>query len=559
MNSGANQAAACLLAVLVAASVCGVLVFRRGVPRRGAYLALLAAAVLAMASWVRFGDFHTIFVDADAADASNRHRQKIERHEPFHFHEFFHYYLGSKYFHDLGYLGLYDCATLADSEIAAEDHALPRISGYVRNLEDVLVDKPYSGAMNHCRDEVRPHISDARWASLKHDIRELQRLVPDDWWNSVVYDAGFNPPPSWVVTSGPVANLIPIRAGRVPTYLIATSIDLALILVCFLALRSAFGATVAVLAAVYFGSSFISNYGWNGGAFLRFTWVTAVVLSLAAMKWERWALAGAFLGFATCDRLFPAGFAIGALVPLAFRGIRSASHRRAAARFGAGFVAVIAILFVVSSAVFGFSAWSVFVTRILRHGDVYFVMHVGLKKVLTFRDWVPRQNFNGHDGLARFHDWNVKLRATWRSMRPVALPLQLAAALGAGLASVRARPYEAALLCGVVFMFAFNLPANYYYVILAVVPAILLRRAATATSVGRRSREFIALASFNVFWVCTLVAPHLWGDDIVFDYVISLSLGVFLAIWIAVWLDVRSLRSLWATALRRGDRRVVVA
>jgi len=36
-------------------------------------------------------------------------------------HEFFHYYLGSKYFRELGYLGIYDCTTLADSEIARFD------------------------------------------------------------------------------------------------------------------------------------------------------------------------------------------------------------------------------------------------------------------------------------------------------------------------------------------------------------------------------------------------------------------------------------------------------
>jgi hypothetical protein len=543
--STANQAAASLLSVLVAATLCGVFVLRRGVPRRGAYLVLCGAAVLAMAAWIRFGDFQSIYVDADGTDASSRHRRKIEHHQPFHFHEFFHYYLGSKYFRELGYLGIYDCTTLVDSEIAGEDHVAPRIGGYVRNLEDVLTDKTYASAIEHCRDEVRPHISDARWASFEHDVRELQRLVPDDWWNSAVFDAGFNPPPSWIVMSTAVANLIPIRAGPLPTYLLATSIDLALIVACFVALRSSFGATTAVAAAVYFGSSFISSYGWNGGAFLRFTWVSAVVFALAAMKRERWALAGAFLGFAACDRLFPAGFALGALVPLAYRAVRSQAHRTAALRLAAGFAGVVVALFVASSAVFGFSAWSVFFARIIKHGDVYYVMHIGLKKVLTFRDWVPRQNFNGHDGLARFHDWNLRLRATWASMRPVALPLQLLGALGAGLASARARPYEAALLCGVVFMFAFNLPANYYYVVLAVVPAILLRRAATATTVRRRSREFIALAAFNVFWVCTLVAPHLWGDDIVYDYVISVSLGVFLIVWIAVWLDIPWLRRQW--------------
>src|SRR6202042_2684615 len=145
---------------------CGVFVLRRGVPRRGAYLVLCGAAVLAMAAWIRFGDFQSIYVDADAADASSRHRKKIEHHEPFHFHEFFHYYLGSKYLRELGYLGIYDCAALAAPEIATEGPAQPPIGGYVRALERVLTDKTYAAAVGHCRDEVRPRLSDARWAAF---------------------------------------------------------------------------------------------------------------------------------------------------------------------------------------------------------------------------------------------------------------------------------------------------------------------------------------------------------------------------------------------------------
>ena len=151
-------------------------------------------------------------------------------------------------------------------------------------------------------------------------------------------------------------------------------------------------------------------------------------------------------------------------------------------RFCAGFAGVTVALFLASTAVFGFSAWRVFFERIIRHGDVYFVMHVGLKKIITYRDWVASQDFHGHDGLARFRSWNLRLRATWASMRPLVVPIQLLAAAGAVLGSIRARPYEAAALFGVIVMFFFNLPANYYYSVLAVVPALLLRRAATRPS-----------------------------------------------------------------------------
>jgi hypothetical protein len=547
MSVGPLDTAAAILTVLVAGSAAGPIVFGRGRVRRHASYFLGAAAIVAVLSWFHFGEFQSVYVDS-TSDASNPHRPKAERHQPLHFHEFFHYYLGSKYFGQVGYLGLYDCTALADLEIAREDQVLPRVGTYVRDLSDVLTDKPTVDALAHCSSELRPRFTDARWASFKHDLRELRRLVPDDWWLGAVSDAGFNPPPSWVVLSSAVANVIPIRIGHLATYITATSLDVMLLLVSFLALRYAFGFTAAAMAAIYFGSSYLSSYSWIGGAFLRFTWLTCVILSLAMMKRGRWAWAGAFAAGAACDRLFPAAFAVGAMLPLVYRAVRHGGDKTPIVRFCVAFAGVAVALFVASTAVFGFTAWRVFFERILRHGDVYFVMHVGLKKIITYRDWVSSQDFHGHDGLARFRLWNLRLRATWAEMRPVVVPIQLLAIGGAVLGSIRARPYEAAVLLGVIVMFFFNLPANYYYSILVVVPALLLRRAATRPG-PQRAREYVALAAFNAFWVGTLVVPRLWRDDIVYDFIICVMLAVFLAIWIAAWIEIppftwwRSLRS----------------
>jgi hypothetical protein len=536
MSVGPIDTVAAIFTVAVAGSATGPIVFGRGPVRRHASYVLAAAAVVAVLSWFHFGDFQSVYIDS-TSDASSPRRPKVERHQPLHFHEFFHYYLGSKYFGEVGYLGLYDCTALGDLEIAHEDQVAPRIGGYVRDLSDVLSDKPTLAALTHCTDELRPRFTDARWASFKHDLRELRRLVPDDWWLGAVFDAGFNPPPSWVVMSSAVANAIPIRAGPLASYIVATSLDVMLLAVSFLALRYAFGLTTALMAAVYFGSSYLASYSWIGGAFLRFTWLTCLILSLAAMKKGRWATAGGFAAGATCDRLFPAAFAMGAMLPLVYRAIRHGGDRRPIYRFCAGFAGVTVGLVVASAAVFGVSAWQVFFDRILRHGDVYFVMHVGLKKIVTYRDWVASQDFHGHDGLARFRSWNLRLRATWAAMRSVVVPIQLLATAGAVMGSMRARPYEAAMLFGVIVMFVFNLPANYYYSILAVVPALLLRRAATRPG-PRRTRDYAALAAFNAFWIGTLVVPRLWRDDIVYDFIICVMLAAFLAIWIAAWIEI---------------------
>jgi hypothetical protein len=530
-----RQLAWSVLVIVVVVSTSGALVFRRGAARRWGAGVFGVCALIALVSWTRFGDVQSVFVDRDEGALGPR-RAKIERHEPIHFHEFFHYYIGAKYFAQLGYGGLYDCTALADHEIAEEDKTPPRIGPWVRDLDDVLTDNSYADALKRCTDGARKHFSDARWASYKHDIRELARLVPDGWWNDVIYDAGFNPPPSWVVTSSAIANAIPIRAGTFRTYLVTTSLDVVLLLVCFLAMRRSFGTLTALLATVYFGASFISSYGWNGGAFLRFSWLTAVILGMCALKRERWMLAGALFGVAVCDRLFPGGFAVGAMIPVALRMRTSIPHRAIFKRFSIGLASAIGILVVASIVAFGFESWRVFFMRILRHGDIYYTMHIGLKKVLTYREWTPSQNFMGHDGLVNFRHWNIRLRETWSSARAWALPIQLAFAATAAFAARRRPPHEAALLWGVMFMFVFNIPANYYYVVLTVVPALLFRAAAVATNDAERFRSYIAFSAFNAFWMFTLIASRISNDVLVYNFYICITFTAMLCIWIGAWI-----------------------
>ena len=530
-----RQLAWSVLVIMIVASTCGALVFRRGAARKAGFLVLAVCAAIALVSWTHFGELHSIYVDNDVGVVGPR-RAKTERHQPLQFHEFFHYYIGAKYFGQLGYSGLYDCTALADREIADEDRTPPRIGPWVRDLDDVLSDNATPVAMKRCADGPRAHFTDARWASFKHDIRELARLAPDGWWNDLIYDAGFNPPPSWVVTGGAIANAIPIRIGAFPSYLVSTSLDMVLLIACFFALRRSFGATAAVLATVYFGASFIASYMWNGGAFLRFTWLSAVIFALCALKRERWMLAGALFGVAACDRLFPAGFAVGAMIPIALHARDSVPHRLILKRFAVGFASCIAVLVVASLVVFGIDAWRVFFMRILRHGDIYYTMHIGLKKVLTYREWVPSQNFQGHDGLINFKHWNIRLRDTWAGARLWALPIQLAFVAATSFAARRRPPYEAALLWGVMFMFVFNIPANYYYVVLVVVPALLFRAAAVATDEAERMRSYIALCAFNAFWMFTLVASRLSNDVLVYNFYLCVMFTVMLCIWIGTWI-----------------------
>jgi hypothetical protein len=110
-------------------------------------------------------------------------------------------------------------------------------------------------------------------------------------------------------------------------------------------------------------------------------------------------------------------------------------------------------------------------------------------------------------------------------------------AAGAVWASVRRRPYEAAVLGGVVGMFVFNMPANYYYVVLTIIPALIFRGAATATSMTSRYRDFVAFVGFNVFWMFTLISSYVSPDRIVYNFHICALFFGFLVLWIGVWAE----------------------
>jgi hypothetical protein len=533
------QVVVSVLAVLgVTAAAAFRLRFPRARPRAALWVAGTCAA-LAAAAWLRFGALHLIEENHAPGGGSRDPGARVQAHRPLQFHEFFHYDFGAKYFSELGYLGLYDCTALADAEIAAQEGVAPRIGPRVRDLRDVLSDEDVATARASCLAGPRSRFSPERWASFEDDLRALQRLVPDTWWNDVVDDKGLNPPPTFMALAAIVAQAIPIAADGWPTYALTTSIDLALVVASYLALRRMLGATASALAAVTFGASFLASYGWLGGAVLRFTWVAAIVFGLAALRRGRWLAAGALLGWAGCDRVFPFAFVAGAAVPLVWASlrcsgarVRARARRAALARFAAGVGGVVAFSVAVSLALFGAAPWGVFFARMARDLHLHHVLMLGLDKVLTFRSWTAAQDFNGHAGLVRFRHWNARVDETWAAIHPLALALQLAWMAGVAWVARARRPAEASALVGLTAMFVLSSPISYYWVILALLPALVFRAGLRA----RRPRgALVVLATFQTWWLATLLLPRVVPDAIVYDFELCVGLAGVLAVWAIAW------------------------
>ena len=266
--------------------------------------------------------------------------------EFFHVWDQYHYFVGGKYFRELGYDGLYRCAAVAQDELgrvtvpgpltglptridlAAEVRRPGRL---IRNLgaDNELIS--VSAALANPR-ECRDRFSTERWEAFKADVAFFRLAAGPDTWEQMQRDHGYNPPPGWGIAGGLLASLRPASTGWQQAL---AMIDVAYLLATFAALGWAFGWRVMAVGAVWWGTQAFSPFYWTGGGFLRQDWLFWTVFAACLARKRYPALAGASLAYAAMLRVFPALLAMGwgvmAVAHLARTGRMADEHRRALA------------------------------------------------------------------------------------------------------------------------------------------------------------------------------------------------------------------------------------
>jgi hypothetical protein len=324
--------------------------------RDGLLLGLGCAAAL---GWWNFGAFH---------------------HPGFgHPSDTFHYYVGSKYFPELGYQRLYRCTAIADVEAGLREQVEKR---YLRDLEsNQLV--AAAAAIQH-PETCTSHFSPERWAEFQRDIAWFRDRLPPRRWHTIQTDHGYNATPVWTALGGSLANLAPASERSL---LVLRLIDPLLLAAIWGAVALAFGWRVACVAALYWGTNYPAQYGWTGGSFLRQDWLAGILLALCALRRGRPATAGALLAFAIAMRMFPvfvaAGFGVKAGVAmLQARRLHLAPDHR---RLLAGALAAGTALFALSLAAGGGArAWGDFIADSRAHLSTPLRNYVGLATVVAY-------------------------------------------------------------------------------------------------------------------------------------------------------------------------------
>ena len=337
---------------------------RRGrAPSRQLNAALALVGVLAGAGWFNYGAFHFAggFV---------------------HYHEFFHYYLGSKYFEELGYTGLYDCVAVAEAEAGRGANVSRR---WIRNLStnELALGTPALQDPSRCLDRFPDR---ARWQSFTRDVDWFRQHVTAGKWDELTADHGYNATPVWTMAGARLANLAPVSKPQIWALAL---LDPVLLAIMWGLVWWAFGWQVLAIGLVWWGTNYPARYTYIGGAYLREDWLLSAVAAVCLARRGWMAASGSAIAWSTLLRVFP-GFT---LVAVAFSGARSAwrAHRIPAPviRFGLGGLVAGCLLGAASllgphPPEGGVASWRGFVANSRKHLATPLTNNVGLRQLVTF-------------------------------------------------------------------------------------------------------------------------------------------------------------------------------
>lgn len=470
---------------------------------KGLRMLLVGACLLSLAFYTRFGSFHV-----------------LPDYGPQNFHqaEVYTYYMGSKYFRETGCYDLYNFTSIAMQEMKDENsiERIPKLFPIMNLRTKRSYLTPEAVGANY-RDDCRRRFSPERWEAFKRDLRVFFRTGSyDRWWRTTLSDMGYNSSPIFASLAGPIANLLPIEF----IWRLAGYFDFLLVALAAFVIYRSFGLYPLLGFLMVFGSNSLSSYLWTGGSFLRQTWFVSLAIGLGLLQQKQYYWAGAVLAYSTGDRAFPILFVVGAAIPMAYDWIQSKGTKRQLIPFAAGFAISGCLLLALSLLLYGPGSWRDFFANMKVHNGAFWIPHVGLTKVFSYFDGIHPQDFWFQEGLNRFYAWNQTLHEVLNSRKILYVPVALLLTLGSMRIARRKSPALASVLVGGSLLYAFFLPARYYYVYLALFPVVAYAFPATLHDHVRNALSFLLIFAL-------LVIPIIPPDDILLNIYFSWALGIF--------------------------------
>jgi hypothetical protein len=388
-----------------------------------------------------------------------------------HVHEFFHYYINSKYFAELGYTGLYDATVIADHEDDPAAFDLPDIG--VRSLATYEVG-PRRAVLERA-DAIRSAFTPGRWAEFKADIAWFRQTDGILWrMGDSLRDHGYNGSPLLTAILGGLARQ-PFLAT--PDFIgVARWLDVALVLLGTALLARVAGAEAGLLFLFFWAANPFNDHAYIGGAYLRYLSLISMLAAVVAWRLGRFVVAGAAIAIAILLRGFPALLLAGLVAQNLLSRDRRALLRRHAPLFAAAAVTGLVLIGATSfeRTPDGSNPWAAFAHKMSLHGGKISPNVVTLRYLFFYSEDHNARAITEATRQGRKVDWVAEAEKTFAGHRAGYLAALAVTAVALVVLLRRGRP-EDGLFAGLVVLFAWFHLAHYYYAMLALVPFLYPR------------------------------------------------------------------------------------
>jgi len=438
-------------------------------------LALLAAFACVVTVRSRFGRGSrttSALLGCIAVASLIPHLQGVRLHTNgiFHVHptEFYHYYLGTKYFPECGYYGLYEAATIAEFELDPEGFRPEETLRHLRNPQFEV----RKGELLRKREAIRSRFSAARWREFLDDYAFLQTFDLRSWGtHPPERDHGYNGTPATTALLGGLARFSGLPAARfIP---VAAWLDLLTLLGLVAVVGLAVRWEVAFAFLTLWALNPLNDYGFTGGAYLRHAHFVALCLGLVLLRSQRLFASGVALAAAVGLRILPVVFAAASVAHDLVNPGRIARIRTHRALYAGGAFGV--VLLVVATwpvrSPDGSNAWTGFAERIERHAENWSPNRIGLPFLLAYSADHELDAPELRNGTARGPKWRAAMKNTL-SERWLLRGALVVVGLGVSLLYLRAAPYTEAPYVGLLWLFLLAVPSHYDYALLGIVPLV---------------------------------------------------------------------------------------
>lgn len=445
-KAGLAVAGTLLLALRIAA---GRRLDRPGRLSRAWDAALLGLGILAAAGWWNFFQFNYPMFG--------------------HPSETYHYYVGSKYFRELGYTRLYPCTAVADAEAGHRDEVERR---HLRNLETNTLERA-ADVLAH-PDACKRHFTRERWRSFSRDVAWFRARLPERRWQQTQTDHGYNGTPAWGFFGWLLASTGPASDAQI---LALRLLDPALLIATWALVGFTFGWRTLCVALLYWGTNYPAQYGWVGGSYLRQIEIVALLAAICLLRRHRNGTAGFLLGLGALTRIYPALVMAAPALAAAARSFVERRLRVTAGewRLALGALGALAVLLPLSAvSTGGLGSWLDFADNSRVMLGTPLRNHMGLRTVLSHDPGSPARQLMDPKLADPYQPWKRAREDAFAARRPLFFALVAGYALMLAFAARRQPEWVMVVLGAGLVPIATELTC--YYSALLVVFALLWER-----------------------------------------------------------------------------------